>query len=105
MPQKFIAKSRLQPGEVLLLGGPSRGLLFFMALPAQVPPGFLTITELDASAHKLSPFSGQSQVLASLGGRSFAERTCSLIHHGSALRELSVSRERPNSSSKSVTKL
>jgi hypothetical protein len=43
-------------------------LLFFVALLAQVAPGFLAITEVDAPAHELSPFSSQGQVLASLGG-------------------------------------
>jgi hypothetical protein len=105
MLQKLFTEGRLQPGEVFVLGGPTSDKVLVVSLMAQDIPGLLPIASLDTMAYEVTSLSSQGQVLASFGGRGQAKRTVSLVHHGWSVRLLSVSRQRPISSSKSVTQL
>jgi hypothetical protein len=105
MPKEFLAERCLQPSEILIVRSPAPQLLLLVSLLTNDPPGLLPLAVLDAQSHEVPSFRHQGQMLASVGGRLFAERTISLIYHGKGDALISVSRQLQTSSSKSVTKL
>jgi hypothetical protein len=82
MPKKFLTERSLQPGEIPVLGNPAADLVLFLSLLAEDLPSLLAFTELNTSAHEVSSFRRQGQVIASVGRRRSADGTVSLIHHG-----------------------
>ena len=84
VPKKLFAKGRLEPGKVLMLGGPtSAPVVLLLALMAKDTPGVLALAGFHTTANKVSSFGSQRQVLTTFGSGGFAKRTNSLVYHSS----------------------
>jgi hypothetical protein len=82
MPEKFLTERSLQPGEVLVHRRPAVDMVWVLPLLAETLPSRLGFTALNTTAHEVSSFRCQSQMIAAFGGWGFTKWTVSLVHHG-----------------------
>jgi hypothetical protein len=82
MPEELVAKSGLQPGEILAFRRPFAGAPeFAVTVLAEGLPLPIALAGLHATAHKFSALRRQSKVLAADEGGRLAEGTLFLANH------------------------